>query len=558
MQDLQQAINQATQELFNLDLQAELTRTQEQFGDYATNVALQLAGKVGKSPREVAEVLVTKLRESLSDEIKELTIAGPGFINITLANSRLAVLAQAAPGYTPEVFAGQVVVTEYSDPNPFKVLHAGHLYTSVVGDAISNLIAAAGGEVHRVNFGGDVGLHVGKTMWAVLQELGGEDAAKLQEVPTDRHAEWLAKCYIAGTNAYEEDEAAKAAIIELNKRVYQIFADNDHTSPFAQIYWACRQWSYDYFDEFYARIGTKFEKYYPESEVAPLGLATVTEQLAKGVYKESNNAVVFEGEPYGLHTRVFINSHGLPTYEAKDVGLIMQKWQDYHFDRSVVITGNDINEYMKVVLKSIEQFEPELVARTTHFTHGNVKLAGGVKMSSRKGNILRAVDVLEAAHEANKAASGRDDEQAILGAVKYAFLKQRIGADLIYDPAESVSLEGNSGPYLQYAHARARSVLRKASQTSSTDISDLDDLERSLARKISEYPEVLDKAVAELLPHLICTYLYELAQAFNRFYEHAKVVGDPREATRLQLVTLYADVLQHGLTLLGIAAPEQL
>jgi arginyl-tRNA synthetase len=275
------------------------------------------------------------------------------------------------------------------------------------------------------------------------------------------------------------------------------------------------------------------------------------------VYKESDNAVVFEGEPYGLHTRVFINSHGLPTYEAKDVGLIMQKWQDYHFDRSVIITGNDINEYMKVVLKSIEQFAPDLVARTTHFTHGNVKLAGGVKMSSRKGNILRAVDVLEAAHDANKAASGRDDEQAVLGAVKYAFLKQRIGADLIYDPAESVSLEGNSGPYLQYAHARARSILRKAG-TTETGITDLDPLERSLARKISEYPEVLDKAVAELLPHLICTYLYELAQAFNRFYEHAKVVGDPREATRLQLVGLYADVLRHGLELLGIVAPEQL
>src|SRR4051812_17612164 len=163
MQDLQQAIHQATQELFNVELQAELTRTQEQFGDYATNVAMQLAGKAGKPPREVAELLVAKLRESLSDEVKEITIAGPGFINITLTDSRLAAAAQAAPGYKPQAFSGQTVVTEYSDPNPFKVLHAGHLYTSVVGDAISNLIAAAGGEVHRVNFGGDVGLHVGKT-----------------------------------------------------------------------------------------------------------------------------------------------------------------------------------------------------------------------------------------------------------------------------------------------------------------------------------------------------------------------------------------------------------
>jgi arginyl-tRNA synthetase len=283
----------------------------------------------------------------------------------------------------------------------------------------------------------------------------------------------------------------------------------------------------------------------------------VREQLEKGVYKQSDGAVVFDGEAYGLHTRVFINSKGLPTYEAKDVGLSIRKWEDYHYDKSVIITGNDIIEYMKVVLKSIEQFEPELAKRTVHLTHGNVKLAGGVKMSSRKGNILRATDVLEAANEANKQATGRDDEQAILGAVKYAFLKNRIGADVIYEPKESVSLEGNSGPYLQYAHARARSILAKA-EGADRNIEGLDDAERQLARKIGEYPEVLQKAVNELLPHHICTYLYELAQEFNRFYEKSKVVGNPRQATRLKLVELYADVLRDGLTLLGISAPDHM
>lgn len=558
MQDLQQAVSQAIHDIFNVEIHAELTRTQEQFGDYATNVAMQLAGKLGKPPREIAEALAATVRETLANEVTRVDIAGPGFINIRLSDSRLAAMAQAASGYRPGTYDGQVVVAEYSDPNPFKVLHAGHLYTSVVGYVISNLFEAAGGEVHRVNFGGDVGLHVGKTMWAILQELGGEHPEKLADVPADKHAEWMARCYVAGTNAYEDDEAVKATIIELNKRVYQLFTDDDHDSPFAQIYWACRQWSYDYFDDFYARIGTPFEKYYPESEVSDLGLKTVREQLAAGIFKESDGAVVFEGEPYGLHTRVFINSHGIPTYEAKDVGLIMHKWQDYHFNKSVVITGNEQEQYMGVVLKAVEQFAPELTNATTHLTHGLVKLQGGVKMSSRKGNILRAVDVLDAAHEANKAATGRDDEQTVLGAVKYAFLKQRIGADIIYDPAESVSLEGNSGPYLQYAYARARSILRKAANATTGTITDLDVVERSLARKISEYPEVLDKAIAEAMPHHICTYLYELAQSFNRFYEHAKVVGDPREATRLVLVGLYADVLKHGLGLLGIAAPEQL
>lgn len=558
MEHVRTAVDAAIQDLFNISLPAELTRTQEQFGDYATNIAMQLAGRLGKPPREIAEALAARLRETLEPVVKEITIAGPGFINITLADSALAGMAAAAPLQKPGTFTGKTVVTEYSDPNPFKVLHAGHLYTSVVGDAISNLIAAAGGEVHRVNFGGDVGLHVGKTMWAILQELGGEHPEKLQDIPADKHAEWMAKCYVQGTNSYEDDEQAKEAIVALNKRVYQLFADNDHDSAFARIYWTCRTWSYEYFDAFYARIGTHFEKYYPESEVADLGLATVREQLQNGVFTESDNAVIFNGEAHGLHTRVFINSHGIPTYEAKDVGLIMHKWQDYHFDKSVVITGNEQEQYMAVVLKAIEQFAPDLAAHTTHLTHGLVKLQGGVKMSSRKGNILRAIDVLDVAHEANLAATGKDDDNAVLGAVKYAFLKQRTGADIIYDPAESVSLEGNSGPYLQYAHARARSILRKSGDAEGAAVDGYDARERSLARKISEYPEVIVKAVDELMPHYVCTYLYELAQEFNRFYEHAKVVGDPRQATRLQLVRLYADVLRDGLMLLGIPAPEQL
>ncbi len=557
MDEIAQAVGRAIHDVFNVDITVELTRPAEQFGDFATNAALQLAGKLGTPPRAIAEQLAAALRDVLQEQVSAVTIAGPGFINLTLSDAALAQLATQAPHHKPQRFANKVVVTEYSDPNPFKVLHAGHVYTSIVGEAISSLIEAAGGQVHRVNFGGDVGLHVGKTMWAILQELGGEHPEKLDDIPAAKHAEWMAACYVAGTSAYEDDDQAKQAIIALNKRVYQVHADNDHASPFAHIYWTCRAWSYDYFNEFYARIGIHFEKYYPESQVAPLGLQTVREQLAAGVYTESDGAVVFEGEPYGLHTRVFINGQGLPTYEAKDVGLIMQKWADYHFDHSVIITGNDITEYMKVVLKSVEQFAPDLPARTAHLTHGNVKLQGGVKMSSRKGNILRAVDILDAANDANKQATGREDEQAVLGAVKYAFLKQRIGADIIYNPTESVSLEGNSGPYLQYAHARARSILRKSTQQPAALV-DFDAGERSLARKISEYPEAVSKAVAELLPHHICTYLYELAQAFNRFYEHSQVVGSPRQAARLQLVTLYADILKDGLTLVGITAPEKL
>jgi arginyl-tRNA synthetase len=553
MEQIKQLLIAAVQAAYDEPVDIVLTRTSEQFGDYATNVALQLSKKVGQNPRDVAQKIIDTM--VLNDLIASADIAGPGFINIKLTDKALWAAVSAKHHLS---LAGQKIVAEYSDPNPFKVLHAGHLYTSVAGDAIANLLEFAGAEVHRVNFGGDVGLHVAKNMWAILQFLGGENPKKLADVPETEQPDWLNRRYVEGNQAYEINETAKAEIINLNKQVYQLHTDNDHDSAFAQIYWTCRQWSYDYFDKFYARLGTKFEKYYPESQTTPLGLKTVKEQLAKGVYAESDGAVVFDGEKYGLHTRVFINSQGLPTYEAKDIGLIMCKWRDYKFDRSIMITGNDIVEYMKVVLKSVEQFMPHLSEATTHLTHGMVKLQGGVKMSSRKGNILRAVDVLDSATIANKEATGSDDQDVVLGAVKYAFLKQRIGGDIIYDPKESVSLQGNSGPYLQYAHARACSILAKTDDETPIETSDLEPAERTLVRKLGEYTEVIDQAVNDLMPHLICTYLYELAQEFNRFYEHNRVIGDSRQAIRLHLVRTYAGTLQRGLSLLGITAPEHM
>lgn len=558
METIQTALARIIQQTYAVELTPELSRPDEQFGDFATNVAMQLAGRLRRNSREVADELTVKLRSELPGTVAEISTAGPGFINIKLTDAALLASAETAVVVKPAIYQGQVIVAEYSDPNPFKVLHAGHLYTTLIGDVLARMMERAGGIVHRANFGGDVGLHVAKNMWAIIRCLGGEHAEKLADVPITERAVWLSQRYVEGNTAYEDDESAKAEIVEVNKRVYQLHADHDHDSSFARIYWTCRQWSYDYFDALYERLQvTPFEKYYPESQTSELGLNTVREQLASGVYEQSDGAIVFNGERHGLHTRVFINSHGLPTYEAKDVGLIMKKWQDYHFDRSVIITGNDIIEYMKVVLKSIEQFQPELAGRTTHITHGMVKLQGGKKMSSRKGNILQATDVLDAAMVANREATGADNYDAVLGAVKYAFLKQRVGGDIIYDPVESVSLEGNSGPYLQYAHARACSILTKAAAQPAAPLA-LEAGERTLVRKLSEYPEVVARATTELLPHHICIYLYELAQTFNRFYEHNRVVGDKREAARLYLVKCYADVLKDGLGLLGIAAPERL
>lgn len=556
-QQIETTISGIVADAYGFDGRVELTRPDAQFGDFATNIALQLAKPAGRNPRELAAELADLLKPALDGLVSDVTIAGPGFINLTLTDTALTAMAEQTVDQTK---AGKTVLAEYSDPNPFKPLHAGHLYTTLIGDMVARLNVAAGANVQRINYGGDVGLHVGKSMWAIIEWLGSEDPTGLNAITEADRPAWLGARYVEGNNAYEDDPEAKAAIVATNKRVYQLHADGDRDSDFARIYWTCRQWSYDYFGTLYDQLQVvPFDRYIPESEVTPLGVATVREQLAAGVYERSGDAVVFDGEKRGLHTRVFVNSEGLPTYEAKEVGLSLTKWQEYHFDESIIITANEQQQYMQVVLASIAEFAPEAAARTRHMVHGVVKLQGGVKMSSRKGNVVTALEILESARAAGEESGTNHSESTILAAVRYAFAKNRLGSDISYDPKESVALEGNSGPYLQYAHARARSILAKAPQDAGThEAVAYEADERLLVRCLGEYAETVDKAVAELMPHHICGYLYELAQTFNRFYERNKVIGHERQELRLGLVRRYADTLKAGLGLLGIDAPDRM
>lgn len=547
-------IQEICSSLYDYNESITLDVPEDQFGDLSTNVAMRLAKLNNENPKDVAQKISVELAKR--DGIARVSVAGPGFINITIKDDLLwqAFLSDD----DNREYANQTVVIEYSDPNPFKELHVGHLYTSIVGDAIANLVQAGGGEVHRVNFGGDVGMHVAKAVWGILQTFEGDHPEKLGTVAQEMRAGWLSEQYVKGSKAFEDIDTAKTEITELNKQIYEITNSGDKESPLAQIYWTCRTWSYDYFNQFYASIGSGFEKYYPESENAQLGVDTVKSHLGE-VYEESDGAIVFKAEKYDLHTRVFINKEGLPTYEAKDVGVALAKWRDYKFDKSIIITANDITEYMKVVVKSIEQFEPEIARRTQHITHGNVKMKGGIKMSSRLGNVIRAGDVINSVREAATKDHKGSKHDTTLAAIKFAFLKQRVGPDVIYDIDESVSLEGKSGPYLQYAHARACSILAKAKTTSiKANVNSLEEGERLLVRSIVNYHQVLDRAVQELSPHLIALYLYDTTQLFNRFYEQNRVIDNPRSEIRLRLVEEYRNVLQKGLTILNIEAPEKI
>ena len=589
MNEIRDCLRAEIKRLFDVEIEPEVVVAPEaQAADYASNVAMRVAGMLkvkGEqiAPREVAERIVKEIETS--DLEFSVEVAGPGFLNFIARDeywkTKLAeIVADFDKNISCDEYSGKTVICEFSDPNPFKVLHVGHLYTSIVGDSISRLVEFAGGKVVRANFGGDVGLHVGKTLWAMMR-----DHKKADDIAE------IAKCYVEGTRAYEDDETAKAEIVKLNKEIYHIAENDIREGELAKLYWQGREVSYQYFEDFYKRVGVKFDKYYPESTVAKRGLSEVKAHVGD-VYEESNGAIVFAGEKYDLHTRVFVNAEGLPTYEAKDVGLIFTKWDDYKFDKSIVITGNDIIDYMKVVLKSISLYAPELVERTKHITHGNVRLPGNEKMSSRKGNFIKAVDVLdtvEAMVERSAATS-----QITLGAIKYAFLKYKIGGNIEFDAEESVSTTGNSGVYLQYSAVRAKKVLlacssasadalrrtssslrtdewQDAQRTDSTSRSAtplnnsairtswvLTKNEKKLIAKLTQYGQILREALSDLAPHKVANYLYELAQEFSRFYENVKVAGSEYEVERASLVKAYYETMAHGLNILGIEIPEEM
>jgi arginyl-tRNA synthetase len=547
----------------------------EKMGDYATNVALVLAKELKRNPRELALDLVVKLQESekLVGFVEKIEPAGPGFINFFLKDKFLLeemneVLAKKREYGKNAVLDAQKVMVEYTDPNPFKQFHIGHLMSNAIGESLSRLMEFQRADIKRANYQGDVGLHVAKCIFG-LRELFAERKTDIQEIgltSLDQRVKFLGEGYARGAREYEEMEKVKAEIDELNKTVY-----DKSDSEVNEVYELGKKWSLDYFEMIYEKLGTKFDEYFFESEVGSIGLGLVREYLGKGVFEESQGAVIFNGEKYGLHTRVFINKFGLPTYEAKDLALVRAKYERFPYDRSIIVTANEINEYFNVLLKAASLISPDLAARTMHVGHGMLRLKSG-KMSSRTGEVVTGESLIEEVSEEIRKKmkeTGRDKEveglsdvvmKVAVGAIKYSMLKQSPGKDISFDFETSLSFEGDSGPYLQYAYARAMSVLAKAEKKDidSTEDVVLESEEKNLLRWVYRFPEIVEIAGDNLSPNLICSYLIELSSRFNLFYANCKIVGTDKESFRLGLTKTMAQVLANGLWLLGIETVEKM
>lgn len=523
-------------------------------GDYATNAALVAAKMLGKKPHDIADELARALVETLGKNIaSHVAVAGPGFVNITLTREAITFAVAEADAKSEEwgkgsAKTGQRILIEYTDPNPFKEMHIGHLMSNVIGETLARLIENEGATVIRANYQGDVGPHVAKAIWG-LQKAGitePDDPKKIGEA------------YTTGSHAYENDPKVKKEIDAINQELYA------GPNPELQKLWRDgRGVSLAEFDHLYKILGTHFNYSFYESETAESSVRIVRDGLAKGVFeKGEGDAVIYRGEKKGLHTLVFITGKGTPTYEAKDIGLAFLKEKLIQSDRSIIITAAEQIGHFKVVFAALEDLAPLIAAKTTHVPHGFLRLASG-KMSSREGNVITAKKLIWDVIDKTivKSPDPLIAEQVAVGAIKYMILRQAPGSDVIFDEEKSLSLEGDSGPYLQYALVRARSVLAKARESESqrdmiyhTSPPGSSLLERSIVH----FPEVVARAARELAPNLLVNYLTKLAGEWNSFYAQERIISGEHEAHKLLVARAFANTMQNGLTLLGIPAPEKM
>jgi arginyl-tRNA synthetase len=528
-------------------------------GDYSCNIAMIAARQTGKDPRELAEEIVLILNRTLSDNVllQKVEVAGPGFINFHLTekfftDSVAEVLEAGEKWGTNTNGVGTTVLLEHSSPNLFKPFHIGHLVNNTLGEALVRIVCATGAEVTALSFPSDVSPGIAKAVWGILDK-GWQDDITLERI---------GEAYVHGVKSYEENKEVRARIDEINASLYGLKKDTKEW----EVYEKGKVSSTSYFEHITERLGSKFDALIFESEAEAEGKEIVIENTPE-VFEESDGATIFRGSKYGLFDNVFINSAGFGTYLAKDIGLLSLKFGKYKFDLSITVTDIEQKQHFQLVQKAAECINPEWASKSLFLQHGRLRLTSG-KISSRSGNVPLAEDILASVEvratermKANeKEADTKAARQIAIAAIKYAIARVSMGKNITFDMERSLSLEGDSGPYLQYTYARARSVLQKAgAKTARVPLARgtlaVTDAERLLYR----FPEVVERAANEYEPHYVANYLTELASTFNAWYAKEQILdGSEAESYKLALTEAVSVTLKNGLWLLGIKAPERM
>ncbi len=541
-------------------------------GDYSTNIAMVIAKNIKATPKRLAGEIVEQLsRLNLDKNIEKIEVAGAGFINFYLSRKFFAssiekIVNEGENVGRNKILAGKKIMIEYTDPNPFKPFHIGHLMTNAIGESIARILEHSGAKVSRANYQGDIGLHVAKAIYNLLKDkkLRNKTGFHISQAAN------IGKAYAKGAEVYENNKKAKKEIDEINKKIY-----DRSDKKINEIYdWGFKV-TMEAFEDLYKILGTKFDFYFLESQMAPIGERIVRDNLdkiidpkgSKMIFEESEGAIIFKAEKYDsqLHTRVFITSQGLPTYETKELGLTEEKFRtEPNLNLSIIITANEQADYMKVVAKAVSLIYPEHGKKMLHLTHGMMRLLGG-KMSSRKGNVVTGEFLLretmalikEKIKERNWDETEKNKIAEIIGvaAIKYSILRSASGSDIVYNVEESISTEGDSGPYLQYSFARAKSILEKAQKENILpDPHAFPPEIFEVERLLYKFSEIVLRSAKGYEPHYIANYLIEVARAYNSFYGNTIIVKkeDKTSAYKVALTYAFTFVMKTGLHLLGI------
>ena len=567
--------------------QTELTinSTKPEFeGDY-TLVLFSFVKQLKKSP------------EQLGNEIGEALIkANPllftgynvikGFLNLTVADSYWISFLQSnynQPRFGSKPANGQKVMVEYSSPNTNKPLHLGHLRNNFLGWSVAQILKENGYEIIKSCIVNDRGIHICKSMIA-WQKFANGATPQSTGVKGDH---FVGEYYVKFNDAYKAevdqlisegmDKATAEKEAPLMKETQQMLQDWEAGKPEVIELWKMmNSWVYKGFDVTYKRIGSDFQKMYYESDTYLLGKQFVEEGLQKAVFnKKEDGSVWIDLTADGLDEKLVLRKDGTSVYITQDIGLAQQKYDEFKYDQSIYVIADEQNYHMKVLKLILQKLGKPYAEGVYHLSYGMVELPTG-RMKSREGTVVDADDMVDEmvnvakqkTEELGKVKDFTDAElkelydTIALGALKFFLLRVDPKKKMIFNPEESIDFHGFTGPFVQYTHARIKSVLRKAQGISDqVQANSLLKLEKDLIIMLEQYPVILEQAVAEHNPSVIAIYVFNLAKAFNTFYTEHSVMNaesDEKKQLRLQLSEMTANVIASGMSLLGIRVPERM
>ncbi|MBT4936015.1 arginine--tRNA ligase [Candidatus Woesearchaeota archaeon] len=521
---------------------------------------------LGKNPKDVAEKLKKKIK--VPKFISKIDVVGPYlnfFVNYAvMAEDTLSRVHTEKKNYGKGKDKRKIVI-EYCGPNTNKPLHLGHLRNMALGNAVYHILSYSGNKVHPVNIINDRGIHICQSMLA-YQKWGKNKA------PDKKGDHFVGDYYVLFSTKSKDDETLK-------KEAQNLLIQWEMKNPDILKLWKkMNKWVLDGFKETYKRFGVSFEKEYFESEMYTKGKDIVMKGLKNGVFKEKENGIVAELEKFKIPNKVVLRSDGTSVYMTQDLQCAEERYNDFHFDKMMYVVASEQNTHFKQLFKIVELLKRPYAQNLYHLSYGLVHLPTG-RMKSREGTVVDADDIMdEISNLAKKEVLARYKnisakevkeraEFIALGAIKFFMLKTDPSKDIVFNPKDSLSFEGETGPYVQYTHARACSILRKAKSQYKLSVSsniNFDSLtlaeEHALVRLLSEFPHVVMKAAKTSKPHHIANYCIALAQAFNEFYHKCPVLSELEHQmkSRLLLVDSVKHVLHNGLALLGIKAPEKM